>query len=137
MLNDIVCRNDVALCQGPTQNRWLATQVALTLTGMDASVEFGHPAAVLDALRKAGRCGGPLPESYRELMRAARLSGVSWNQIGDAVGLTGAQARNRFVRSSPAASVSPASAAGSLGDEELMALAVSESKAVRRQHVNR
>ena len=110
---------------------------ALTLAGVDASVEFGHPVAVLDALRKAGRCDVPLTESCRELMRAARLSGASWDLIGDAVGLAGAQARSRFVRSSPTASVSPASAAGNRSDEELMALAVSESKAVRRQHVNR
>ncbi len=110
---------------------------ALTLHGVSAGVETGDPAAVLDVLRDVGQCDGPLPESCRELMRAARLSGASWDQIGDAVGLTGAQARSRFVRSSPTASVSPASTAGSLGDEELMALAVSESKAVRRQRANR
>ena len=110
---------------------------ALTLHGVSAGVEIGDPAAVLDMLRDVGPCDAPLPESCRELMRAARLSGASWDLIGDAVGLTGAQARSRFVRSSPAESVSPASAAGSLGDEEVMALAVSESKAVRRQGANR
>ena len=110
---------------------------ALTLHGVNAGVETGDPAAVLDMLRDVGPCDAPLPESCRELMRAARLSGVSWDQIGDAVGLTGAQARSRFARTSPAASVSPAHLADNLSDDELMELAVTESKAVRRQRANR
>ena len=110
---------------------------ALTLHSVSTGAETGDPTTMLDALRKAERCDVPLTESCRELMRAARLSGASWDQIGDAVGLTGAKARSRFVRSSAAASISSGNSADNPGDDEVMALAVSESKAVRRQHVNR
>ena len=110
---------------------------ALTLHSVSTGVETGDPTAMLDALRKAERCDVPLTEPCRELMRAARLSGASWDQIGDAVGLTGAQARSRFVRSSAAASISSGNSADNLVDDELMELAVTESKAARRQRANR
>ena len=110
---------------------------ALTLYGVSAGVDTGDPAAVLDMLRDARPCNGPLPESCRELMRAARLSGASWHQIGDAVEQSGAQARRRFVQSISGALEYPASEGDDFSDEELMDLAVAESRAVRHEVASR
>lgn len=95
------------------------------------------PQAALDALQDAEPDGTTLPAPCRELIRSARLAGASWDQIGDALGLTAAQARSGFVQSATPPAASPSWSSVDLDEDDLMKLAVAETKAVRRLHSSR
>ncbi len=70
-------------------------------------------------------------------MQSARLAGATWDEIGEALGLTGEQARSRFAKSIPRTQNAPQDATARLSDEDVMALAVTETRAVRHQRAQR
>ena len=50
------------------------------------------------ALRRVARRRALIERELAETVRAARVSGVSWRDIGDAVGTSGEAARQRYTR---------------------------------------
>lgn len=111
--------------------------IAPTLDLVSETAETQVPQAVLDALQDVGPCGTTLPSSCQELIRSARMAGASWDQIGGALNLTATQARSLFVQSVPSLPESSPRPPADLDDDELMDLAVAETKAVRRLHPTR
>ena len=101
---------------------------------MSTAVDAQLPKTALDRLRGAGCATAPLPTPCRDLMRSARLAGATWDEIGDVLGLTGEQARSRFAESIPQTQHVAVGAAANLSDEDVMKLAVAETRAVRQQH---
>ena len=72
-----------------------------------------------------------LHSRQREQVRAALRSGVTWDEIGEAAGLNGEQARVLFTASTRAALDAVAAANSDLDEDEAIELAVAEVKAVR------
>ena len=64
---------------------------------------------------------------------AARVEGVSWEQVGEALGMSRQSAWEYFSAETRERLAANAAANKDLSEEEAMALAVSEVKAVRRQ----
>lgn len=54
--------------------------------------------ALLDSLRSAGRCAEALEGSLRDQVRTLRARGISWQRIGDALGVSRQAAQQRFAR---------------------------------------
>lgn len=105
--------------------------VTPALNGVSETTKTLTPEIALNELRDTEPCGAVLPASCMELVRSARMAGASWDQIGDVMGVTAAQARSRFVQSGPALPAPPPRPSADLDDEELMALVVAGAKAVR------
>ena len=96
------------------------------------SVLLGRlPSDPLEALRELTRTEAELGELRRRFVADARKAGVSWDQIGESLGMTRQSAWEYFsssVRESMAAR-----AATSLDDDEALRLAVEETREVRRR----
>lgn len=91
------------------------------------------PGAPLDALRELARTEAELVELRQRQVAEARRSGATWDQIGDALGMSRQAAWEYFAKSASerlAESVAPNS---DLSEEEAMELAVEEVLAVRRE----
>jgi len=91
------------------------------------------PGAPLDALRELARTEVELDELRRREVAEARRSGATWDQIGDALGMSRQAAWEYFAKRASgrlAESVAPNS---DLSEAEAMELAVEEVLAVRRE----
>lgn len=70
------------------------------LAGRQASAFAGWASlgddALVDALRSAGRCAEALEESLRDQVRTLRSREISWQRIGDALGVSRQAAQQRF-----------------------------------------
>ena len=90
------------------------------------------PADPLDALRELTRTEVELGVLRRRSVEAARAAGASWDQIGEALGMTRQSAWEYFGR--PARkSIASRVATSSLDEDEAMRLAVEETREVRRR----
>lgn len=95
------------------------------------------PANPLDALRELTRREGILDELRRERVMAARAAGASWKQVGEALGMSRQSAWEYFSAETRERLAANAAANEDLSEDDAMALAVSEVKAVRRRHRSR
>ena len=68
---------------------------------------------------------------------AARAAGASWEQVGEALGMSRQSAWEYFSAETRKRLAANAAANKDLSEDDAMALAVSEIKAVRRQHRSR
>ena len=89
------------------------------------------PSDPLEALRELTRTEAELGELRRQFVNDARIAGVSWDQIGESLGMTRQSAWEYFSR--PAReSMAARAATSSLDEDAVMRLAVEESREVRR-----
>ena len=90
------------------------------------------PSDPLEALRELTRTEAELDELRRQFVAGARTAGVSWDQIGESLGMTRQSAWEYFGR--PARkSIASRVATSSLDEDEAMRLAVEETREVRRR----
>ena len=90
------------------------------------------PSDPLDALRALTRTEVELAELRRKFVSEARAAGVSWDRIGESLGMTRQSAWEYFSRPVREALASR-SASSQLDDDEAMQLAVEETQEVRRR----
>ena len=90
------------------------------------------PVDPLDALRTLARADAELSKLRLDTIAAARRSGVTWEQVGAALGMS-RQAAWEFYTRSVRASLVRAASASELSDDEAERLAVDEVRAVRKQ----
>lgn len=102
----------------------------------DADMSFAveldsdDPVELLRALKHADQ---QLDAWRRQYVAAARERGVSWSAIGDGLGMT-KQAAWEYYNADIRAILDRAAAMSELTDDEAMAVAVREVRAVRRGH---
>ena len=91
------------------------------------------PSDPLEALRELTRTEAELGELRRRFVSDARTAGVSWDQIGESLGMTRQSAWEYFSRP-VRESMALRSASSQLDDDdEAMQLAVDETREVRRR----
>ena len=90
------------------------------------------PSDPLEALHELTRIEAELGELRRRFVSDARTAGVSWDQIGESLGMTRQSAWEYFSRPVREALASR-SASSQLDDDEAMQLAVEETQEVRRR----
>ena len=90
------------------------------------------PSDPLEALRELTRTEAELGELRRRFVCDARTAGVSWDQIGESLGMTRQSAWEYFSRP-VRESMALRSASSQLDDDEAMQLAVDETREVRRR----
>jgi uncharacterized NAD(P)/FAD-binding protein YdhS len=91
------------------------------------------PSDPLDALRALTASEAELERLRRNAVRAARAAGATWDQIGDALGMTRQSAWEYFSRNTRANLARNAQRNTELGEDQAEQLAVDEAKAARRQ----
>jgi hypothetical protein len=91
------------------------------------------PRDPLSALRVLTESEHELDRIRRTQVVAARAAGASWQQIGDALGVTRQSAWESFTAETRNALGSNVSANSALGEDDAVDLAVDEVRAVRRR----
>ncbi len=91
----------------------------------------------LDALRELALSEVELDELRWNQIAAARDAGVSWAQVGEALGISRQSAWEYFTRRAREEVAANVEANSSLSEEEAMNLAVEEVRSSRRSHRNR
>ena len=91
------------------------------------------PAEPLEALSELARSEEELDELRRRQVAAARASGASWEQIGEALGMTRQSAWEYFAKRARSDLATTAALNTDLSEEEAMAIAVEEVRSVRRR----
>ena len=91
------------------------------------------PSDPLEALRELKRIEAELGDLRRRFVSDARIAGVSWDQIGDSLGMTRQSAWEYFSRPVRESVVSR-TVSSSLDQDEAMQSAVDETREVRRRH---
>lgn len=91
------------------------------------------PKDPLEALRVLTDSEHELDRIRREQVVAARAAGASWQQIGDALGVTRQSAWESFTAETRAALASNVDANDELAEDDALDLAVDEVRAVRRR----
>lgn len=105
---------------------------------MDLIVAHALPAAPLDALRELARGEAEIERLCRDRIASARAAGATWEQIGAALGMTRQAAREFFTRDARTAIADDTDARQpSLGENEALALAVGDVRAVRSRRGRR
>ena len=95
------------------------------------------PSDPLDALRELTASEAELERLRRDMVRAARAAGATWDQIGEALSMTRQSAWEYFSRTTRDVIAGTAAANEQLGEGDAEQLAVEEVRAVRRQRRNR
>jgi len=90
------------------------------------------PRDPLTALRVVTESEHELDRIRRTQVIAARAAGASWQQIGDALGVSRQSAWESFTAETRAALASNADASSMLAEHDAVELAVDEVRAVRR-----
>lgn len=90
------------------------------------------PSDPLEALRELTRTEAELSQLRRQFVADARTAGVSWDQIGESLGMTRQSAWEYFSRPVRDATASRV-ATSSLTEDEAMRLVVAETREVRRR----
>ena len=90
------------------------------------------PSDPLDALRELTRTEVELAELRRKFVSEARTAGVSWDEIGESLGMTRQSAWEYFSRP-VRESLASRNESPQLDDDEAMRLAVDETREVRRR----
>lgn len=91
------------------------------------------PQDPLSALRVLTESEHELERIRREQVIAARAAGASWQQIGDALGVTRQSAWESFTAETRAALSASVDAKSTLAEDDALDLAVDEVRAVRRR----
>lgn len=91
------------------------------------------PKDPLSALRVLTESEHELERIRREQVIAARAAGASWQQIGDALGVSRQSAWEAFTAATRAALTDNVEANSTLGEQNALDLAVDEVRAVRRR----
>jgi hypothetical protein len=91
------------------------------------------PQDPLEALRVLTESEHELDRIRRRQVIAARAAGASWQQIGDALGVTRQSAWESFTAETRAALASNVDANSTLGEDDAVDLAAHEVRAVRRR----
>ena len=102
-----------------------------TLTSMGVISVQALPADPLDALRELSRGEAELDRLRVERVRAARAAGASWEQVGEALGVTRQSAWEHFTARARGELAESAEANTELSDDEAIALAVDEVRSTR------
>ena len=89
------------------------------------------PADPLEALRELSRGEAELDRLRAERVRAARAAGASWEQVGEALGVTRQSAWEHFTARTRVELAENAEANTELSDDEATALAVDEVRSAR------
>ena len=121
--------------RGPSSlNRWLL-QVCLSgyPDSMGVIITDELPADPLDALRELARTETELDELRRKQVAAARAAGATWEQVGEALGISRQSAWEYYAARTRAEIAATAAANTQLSDDDAMDLAVEEVRAVRRR----
>ncbi|MGB7236970.1 MAG: hypothetical protein WBD41_13425 [Rhodococcus sp. (in: high G+C Gram-positive bacteria)] len=100
---------------------------------MSLIVAGALPVEPLDALRELTRSEAELDELRRIQVTEARRTGATWEQIGDALGMSRQSAWEYFAKRASERLDASAQANGDLSEEQAMELAVDEARVVRRQ----
>jgi MoxR-like ATPase len=90
------------------------------------------PADPLDALRALARFDTELSKLRFDTIEAARCAGATWDQVGEALGMSRQAAWEHYTRSIRAR-LAASTSTSELSDDEAEQLAVDEVKAARRQ----
>ncbi len=93
------------------------------------------PQDPLAALRVLTESEHELERIRREQVISARAAGASWQQIGDALGVSRQSAWEAFTAATRAALADNVDANSSLAEDDALDLAVEEVRAVRRRGV--
>ncbi len=93
------------------------------------------PKDPLSALRMLTESEHELERIRRQQVIAARAAGASWQQIGDALGVSRQSAWEAFTAATRAALADNVEANKALGEQDAVDLAVAEVGAVRRRGV--
>ncbi len=91
------------------------------------------PRDPLSALRILTESEHELDRIRRTQVIAARAAGASWQQIGDALGVTRQSAWESFTAETRSALAANVSANSALGEDDAVDLAVDEVRAARRR----
>ncbi len=91
------------------------------------------PSDPLEALRELTRTEVELGELRRRFVADARKAGVSWDQIGESLGMTRQSAWEYFSRSVRESMAERAATSSLDDDDETLRLAVEETREVRRR----
>ena len=91
------------------------------------------PQDPLSALRALNEHEHELERIRREQVVAARAAGASWQQIGDALGVTRQSAWESFTAATRAALSTNVDVNSTLAEDDAVDLAVEEVRAVRRR----
>lgn len=91
------------------------------------------PADPLDALRVLTRTEVELDELRRQQVAAARAAGATWEQVGDALGVSRQSAWEYYTGRTRGELAANAASNTELSEDEAMDLAVEEVRAVRRR----
>lgn len=96
------------------------------------------PSDPLEGLREIARSETELDRLRRDYVRAARAASATWEQIGEALGMTRQSAWEQFSRDAWDATTAIARGNESLvGEDEALDLAVEEVRTVRRARRSR
>jgi len=95
------------------------------------------PADPLAALRELTRSEAELEALRRAKVEAARASGASWEQVGEALGVSRQSAWEYYSSSVRSKLTATVEANGDLSEADAMDLAVDEVRAVRRRRRDR
>jgi hypothetical protein len=90
------------------------------------------PADPLDALRELARTEVELDELRRQQVAAARAAGATWEQVGEALGISRQSAWEHYAARTRAELAANAVANTDLSEEDAVDLAVEDVRAVRR-----
>jgi hypothetical protein len=90
------------------------------------------PADPLDALRVLARTEAELDELRRQQVAAARSAGASWEQVGEALGVSRQSAWEHYAGRTRAELAANAAANTDLSEGQATDLAVEEVRAARR-----
>lgn len=91
------------------------------------------PADPLDALRALARTEVELDELRRQQVAAARDAGATWEQVGEALGMSRQSAWEYYAARARSSLAANAAANAKLCEDDAMDLAVGEVRAVRRR----
>ncbi len=91
------------------------------------------PADPLDALRALTHTEAELDELRREQVAAARDAGATWEQVGEALGMSRQSAWEYYAARTRSEIGANAAANAGLSEDDVMDLAVEEVRAVRRR----
>lgn len=91
------------------------------------------PADPLDALRELTRGEAELEAIRRAKVEAARAAGASWEQVGEALGVSRQSAWEYYSSTARSKLAATVDANSELSEEDAMDLAVDEVRAVRRR----
>lgn len=95
------------------------------------------PADPLDALRALARTEAELDELRRQQVAAARGAGATWEQVGEALGMSRQSAWEYYAARARAEIAANVAANADLSDDDATDLAVEEVRAVRRRRRSR